>query len=181
MTKLGVAGLLLLSVIELGTGQVISFPGQMATAKSPDGRFLIRNEDRDSEPFHILFIEANEGKPIAFKEYARHVDVLWGPTSDYFAVNDWKGSDRASPFLYAVSSPETPIDLELELVKTLKHSADGQLFGNHHVYLSVLRWTGSKQMVCRLSGHGDKNPRSFTKYYTYTVGKGFSVHKPKKP
>ena len=164
----------------IGTAQKITFPGRRMETKSPDGQYVIRNDDTvGREPIHTLTLETKgEATSRKFHSYDRSVDVLWSPNSDGFVVNDHEGSDSARPLLFALPWKGEQTDLLEELEKFLRKRNEGDLItGNHHVYLTVRRWLSKDELLCKLWGYGEASRNGFAKYYVYTIGQGFRVYR----
>lgn len=159
-----------------GKAQKVSFPGTAVGTKSPDGRYVIQNDDLNGqEPPHTLtLIEKPVGKTSKIHSYDRHVEILWSPNSDGFVVNDYEASDSTRPLLFALPWKGEKTDLLGELERLLRKRKEGDLItGNHHVYLTVRRWLSKEELLCKLWEYGEVSRNGFTKYYVYTIGRGF--------
>ena len=166
---------LCLVLLAEAVAQEVSFPGIRSEAKSPDGRYLIRNlDDEKRQPAHALVLRTEDGLQTRFYEYRRHVDVIWSPASDAFVVNDYEGSDAAHPVLFSKPWHMQPVDLREELLKYLNSKGAAKIIlDNHHVYLLARRWLSKDEILCRVRGYGDANPNGFSENYIYKVGNGF--------
>jgi hypothetical protein len=157
-------------------GQDVAFPGLTSEAKSPDGRYTIQNtDDEKREPAHTLsLVDNRDGVANRIYSYSRHVVVLWSPTSAAFVVNDYEGSDASHPLLFTAPWTNHPVDLKEKLVEFL-HSGRGanSILANHHVYLLGRRWLSGDEVLCRVTGYGDTDPKGFSAQYVYTLRKGF--------
>jgi hypothetical protein len=159
--------------------QKVSFPGADSEAKSPDGRYVIRNtDDEKQEPAHTLtLIDTKNGSATKIYSYGRHLDVLWSPTSSAFVVNDYEGSDVSHPVLFATPWTRRPVDLREKLMDFLRSRGKAtSAEENHHVYFSALRWLSGNEILCQVTGYGDVDPKGFAKHYVYKLGAGFRAH-----
>jgi len=156
--------------------QKTSFPGTRSETTSPDGRYTIRNADDGSQvPAHTLtLIDNRDGAATKVYSYARHVDVLWAPTSNAFVVNDYEGSDESRPILFTAPWTNQPVDLREEMLEYLRSRHEARsVLGNGHVYFSAKKWLSGNEVLCNVTGYGDVNPKGFTKHYVYKLGHGF--------
>ena len=155
--------------------QKFTFPGSRSEAKSPDGRYTIRNaDDEKKEPAHTLtLIDTGSGSSTQIYSYRRHVDVLWSPTSRAFVVNDYEGSDVSRPVLFTAPWADQPVDLREKLTDFLRSRGEAKsVEGDHHVYFSAKRWLGGSEILCQVTGYGDVDPKGFTRHYVYKIGVG---------
>lgn len=156
--------------------QKAAFPGTASDIKSPDGRYVIRNVDNEKQdPAHNLMLIDTSSKSVTkIYSYGRHVEVLWSPTSRAFIVNDFEGSDSARPVLFTIPWKNSSEDLRKKLIDFLssRQEAD-RVLQNHHVYFSVQQWVSSDQVLCKVTGYGDVDPKGFTKHFIYKLGDGF--------
>jgi hypothetical protein len=159
--------------------QKVTFPGRRSEAKSPDGRYAIRNaDDEKKEPAHTLtLIDSGSGSSTQIYSYGRHVDVLWSPTSRAFVVNDYEGSDTSRPVLFTVPWAGQPLDLREKLTYFLRSRGKAKgVDGNHHVYFTVQHWLSGDEILCQVTGYGDADPKGFTERYIYKLGGDFRAH-----
>lgn len=182
-------GVLLVSVIFCAgvssevNAQKTSFPGRPLKVESPDGRYVIRNSDNLHEsPAHTLtLLDKNNNSATKIYMYARHVDVLWSPNSDSFIINDYEGSDSARPVLCLVPWTGNKTDLLKQLLELLRARGEQNfVLQNGHVYFTASKWLNKEEILCRLDGYGDANPKGFTRYYIYRLGTGFRAARPQR-
>ena len=158
--------------------QNISFPGIRSESKSPDGRFVIKNFDSETEdPAHTLtLLDHRTGTEIKIYRYGRHVDVLWSPNSKAFVINDYEGSNISHPVLFTEPWTLARVDLREKLIDFLRARNEAKsVLGNDHVYITAERWLNSDKLLCKVTGYGAANPKGFTKRYVYEIGVGFRV------
>lgn len=158
------------------SAQNMSFPGVRSESKAPNGRFVIKNFDSDTEdPAHSLtLIDRQTGSKIRIYLYGRGVDILWSPDSTAFVINDHEGSDAAHPVLFTQPWSTHFSDLRQGLIDFLrtKHQ-EHSFFDNGHVYFTAERWLHNDELLCELTGYGEANPKGFTKRYVYKLAVGF--------
>jgi hypothetical protein len=166
-------------VLSSAVGQKISFPGSRSETKSPNGRYVIQNVDSDQPPAHTLILmDMRNGSTNTVYKYARHVDVLWSPSSDATVINDYEGSNASRPILITLpwTAATTPLDLRENLIDFLRSKGESKIIlGNDHSYLLAQRWLSSKEILCELRVYGEANPKGAARLYVYTIGEGFKV------
>jgi dipeptidyl aminopeptidase/acylaminoacyl peptidase len=168
------------AILSVASAQRVSFPGTLSEAKSPDGRYIVRNtDDEKREPSHVLTLIATEnGSATKIYSYGRHVEVLWSPTSRALVVNDYEGSDAAHPVLFTAPWTDRPVDLRENLIDFLRLRGKAKSSEqNHHVYFSAQRWLSGNEILCEVSGYGDVDPKGFAKRYIYKLGAGFRPYR----
>lgn len=162
------------------SAQNISFPGTRSEAKSPNGRFVIKNSDSDlADPAHTLtLIDRGNASEIKIYQYGRGVDVLWSRSSEAFVINDHEGSNVAHPILFREPWSTKYTDLREELVDFLRSRNEAKsVLENHHVYITAQKWLSHNEVLCKVTGYGDVDPNGFTKYYVYKLGVGFGLYR----
>jgi hypothetical protein len=158
------------------TGQKASFPGKQSETVSPNGRFKVRNSDYDERipAPSLTLIDSRSMEEHKLYVYGRHVDVLWSPDSRALVVNDYEGSDFSKAVLIEVPEQSSRIDLWEKLIEFLRSSnAARSALQNHHVYLTAEKWLNSRELLCKLTGYGEVDPKGFTRHYIYQRGAGF--------
>jgi hypothetical protein len=89
-------------------------------------------------------------------------------------VNDYEGSDASHPVLFTKPWTAQPIDLRERLLTFLgTQVATKGMLSNLHVYLLAQRWLADGDILCRVTGYGDADPKGFRKDFVYKVGEGF--------
>ena len=162
------------------SAQNVSFPGARSESKSPDGRFAIKNSDSDVEdPAHTLtLVDSRNGSVIKIYQFGRGVDILWSPASDAFVINDHEGSNVSHPVLFREPWSTNFTDLREKLIDFLRSRNQAKsALENHHVYFTAQRWLSDNEILCRVTGYGDADPKGFTKHYVYKIGVGFRPHR----
>jgi hypothetical protein len=162
------------------SAQNVSFPGTRSQSKSPDGRFVIKNFDSDTEnPAHTLtLLDHRMGTEVKIYRYGRGVDVLWSPNSKAFVINDHEGSNVSHPVLFMEPWSTHFTDLRESLIDFLRSRNEAKsLLDNDHVYITGERWLDSDKILCKVTGYGDADPQGFTQHYVYKIGVGFRSYK----
>ncbi len=162
------------------SAQNVSFPGTRSQSKSPDGRFVIKNFDSDTEnPAHTLtLIDRRKGSEVKIYQYGRGVDVLWSPNSKAFIISDHEGSDASHPVLFTEPWSTSRTDLREKLIDFLRPRNEAKsVLDNGHVYITAERWLASNKILCKVTGYGDADPKGFTRHYVYELGGSFHSYK----
>ena len=140
------------------------FPNGKSELASPDGRWILQNVDRDTEPHHsILLKDKTTGKTRKICDYERHASIIWSPDSRNFALNDYAGSDFATASIISVDEAASIIKLQDEIRKT-RGTREGE-----HEYYGVVRWLDERRVMVHDWGHGEPAPRDFCMCYVYTL------------
>jgi hypothetical protein len=120
----------------------------------------------------VYLIEGATKNRIEVLSFSRHVSVGWAPTGVAFFATDFSGSDssRCLVFLLGGASPE-----KRDLSEALRTSGlvPARAWSNHHVSCEVLRWLDDDELLLRLHGYGDVDPRGFSMRYRYSLRGAF--------
>lgn len=150
----------------------ISFP-QHSRAVSPNGRYVLVGVDADTEPNHTVYLENSQLKTRRkLFSYDRHIDLLWNPDSESFAVSDYAGSDYSRCSIISVTENVPPVQVWDELLTAATANEKKSLLQNDHVYIAATAWISSKVLAIKVWGHGEVNPAGFTRFYRYEIGLG---------
>lgn len=177
-TKTLSAGLLvavLSGAVAASPKKLVEFPGPQAQLQSPDRRYVLENLDSDKEPHHTLRLKNTEtGAVRTLCNYPRHVTVLWSPDGKKLVVNDYAGSDFSKILIFSADQDSPPQDVGAQLLQSLKDSPGRRsLADNHHVYFAVSSWEGNEAVKVKVWGHGEVDPKGFSRLYQYTLGGSF--------
>jgi len=146
-------------------------PGSRAV--SPNGRYVLVGVDSETEPNHTVFLEDLRLKTRRkLFNYDRHIEVLWNPDSESFAVSDYAGSDYSRCSIVSVMESVSPVQVWDELVKVAAGKERESLLQNDHVYIAATGWISARVLRLKVWGHGEVNPTGFTRFYRYEVGIG---------
>lgn len=150
----------------------IAFP-EHSRAVSPNGRYVLVGVDSDTEPNHTVFLEDLRLKTRRkLFNYDRHIELLWSPDSESFAVSDYAGSDYSLCSIVSVTGNVPPIQVWDELVKAATANEQKSLLHNDHVYIAATDWVSPRILKVKVWGHGEVNPAGFTRFYRYEIGLG---------
>ena len=168
--------LAVVSTVASGAARKLTeFPGTQAQLRSSDGRYAVENVDSDKEPHHTLLLKNTEtGAVRTLCNYPRNVTVLWSPDGKKLVVNDYAGSDFSKILIFSADEDSPPQDVGSELLQSLKDSPDRRsLADNHHVYFAVSSWEGNDAVRLKVWGHGEVDPKGFSRLYQYTLRGSF--------
>jgi len=148
----------------------IAFP-ERSSATSPDGRYVLVNVDRDSEPFeHTIFLEDRKHKTRReIYRYERGVQVLWNPDGRQFALSDFAGSDYATCNIMSVNQEIKAIPVLENLLKMVSTKEKERIQRNDHLYIAGVRWIDGKRLLVKIWGHDSDTRTGFERYYRYKV------------
>jgi hypothetical protein len=158
----------------------IGFP-EHSRATSPNRDYALVNVDRETEPYHTVFLENRKLKTRReLFHYGRGIDVLWNPDSQFFALTDHAGSDYSLCSIICVDEKVPAIDVWTDLRKRIAPSERRLMESNHHVYIEAISWDGPKTLKVKIWGYGELSPHGngFTRFYSYSIGGGIRREKP---
>jgi hypothetical protein len=158
------------ALLVLGLAARILFPGPVEKFPSPDGRHMVlweKPRPGDEEYTHRLRLGAR-GSPASrvVMEFFRHAMVEWSPSSRYFVVTCWCGSNFAAVTLFDIEDPGHPLDVGGELQRRVGHLV---VLDNHHSYVEAMRWSEPSKLELRLWGYGEQNPEGFERRYAFPL------------
>ncbi len=142
----------------------VSFPG-ISEAPDPSGRYSIIWSD--SSPHELIFKNLKSAKSRHLLTFNRHIDVLWSPDGNAFALTDWGGSDYSEVLIYSSARIGKSVNLRHVLKKTLGLLPEVQK--NHHVYFEALDWSEPWWLRFKIHGYGDYSPAGFDKFFKYNL------------
>jgi hypothetical protein len=157
---------------------MVSLPDGQSEARSPNGLYVIRDVyDRTVPipgPAHsLVLVDTRKGTSSTIHTFGRHVDILWSPATDSVAVNDHEESNYGTALVFFLPWKGRRVTLLDALARFLHAKRQAALLDNDHLYLTARKWVSDRELLCRLEGWGDQNPKGFTRYYIYEIGKGF--------
>lgn len=142
----------------------VSFPGT-SEAPDPSGRYSIIWVD--SKPHDLFFKNLKTDKRRHLFTFNRHLDVLWSPDGNAFAITDWGGSDYSEVLVYSPASLNKPINLQEVLKRSFGSLPEVQK--NHHVYFEALDWSVPWLLRFKIHGYGDYSPGGFDLFFNYKL------------
>jgi hypothetical protein len=164
----------------------VSFPGTGRTSiKSPNGRYILENIDCNScdrvGDWHTIFlIDTKEHNRKILYRYGRWVNVLWAPSSDAIAINDFYASDASRSRLFTLNPKLEETNLGEKLIGEASVPASEREFTDdgYPVFIFVERWLSFQALQLKVAGYADvddkgfHNPFSFV--YEYRLGDSFT-------
>jgi len=160
---LALAGLALVAIPSLAQTSK-RFPGPKSELTSPNGRYVLRNEDHYENYKHFIFLkDKTAGKSREVYEYGRSATVVWSPDSQHFAINDYAGSDYTETTILSVDEGVPKIDVQEEVAR----KGDVTLGGDHE-YFGVAYWVDDRRVVIHHWGYGNGDP-VYCECYIYTL------------
>lgn len=140
---------------------------------SPNGRFIVENENRTGEPRHVLMLKDNENNThYEIYSYDREASVVWAPDSKKILINNYAGSDHTMNLIFYIDEKKLQIDLKYLLMQHLTEKEKQTVENNDHVYLSGLEWIDNNNLRVIVWGHGSFNPEGFCKCYILKISGG---------
>ena len=155
---------------------VVSFPSATNKTLSPDGRYLMTNVDnpeemtRDEE-WHSLFLtDTRTRRKALFYKYGRAISVVWSPSSNIVALNDYYGSNVSRSFLFRFGPRTERIDVGERLAESDRPRREKlSIETADHVYPHVLRWIDRDRLLFKITGYNGVDSKGFTLVYLYNV------------
>lgn len=161
---------LLLAGQAVSSKRPIPLPGSTSQIKSPNGYLVLVNIDSDSEPFHSLVLKnLRTGMEKTLQTYSRHITVSWSPGGDSLFVNDFGGSDYSNCLVYTFDGSFTPLDVTEEMRRL--RPQDSHLWGNHHIYIQASKWLNDTELLIRVHGYGDIDPKGYRACYVFSLSR----------
>jgi len=95
----------------------VAFP-ENSRAVSPNERYVLIGVDADTEPNHTVFLEDIRLKTRRkLFNYERHIEVLWNPDSESFALSDYAASDYSHCSIVSVAENVPQVQIWDEMIK----------------------------------------------------------------
>ncbi len=162
----------------------VSFPGSRNRLASPNRHYLLENVDCDdcdsatTYPHTIYLIDTKRHARRMLYHYGRWVNVLWSPSSQAVAINDFCAADDSRSVLFVLGPRLKRIDLSKTLLMTLRPGTDYHLLsGGYPVFKFVVRWLDSRSLLFKATGFAEAGSsgfkRPFTLIYAYRVQDSF--------
>ena len=147
-------------------GQFVVFPkaGQLA---SPDGRFLVRNTDREASQaeidgtFHSLWlVETANGRSRKLCNYLGVAAVAWSE-NNFLVVTEYVGKRTSRALVFSADTGTDPVMLDQSAVTQLVPiNLRPALRGNDHVFVEAVRMQAS-ELYLRVWGYGGHDSPGF--------------------
>ncbi len=176
-----VAGLLAVLIAVIAgfgaTGRFSTFPDSKAGLPSPDGKFIVRSIDYNSDLSNFvglhrsLFLEQrSSADKVKLCDYLGHVAVAWA-TDNLVIVNEYFTNRGARMHLVAADGKNPPLVLDKTRLAMLVPDEIGRhLTGNDHVYVEGYRVNGNV-LGLRVWGSGALDAKGFRLTCDYDLDK----------
>ena len=178
MRRLGsVLSLLMMAVIPVFAGPFVVFP-QAGSLSSPDGRFQIRNAEREaptaefSGTFHSLWLFENaSGRSRKLCDYLGVSAVSWS-NSDFVIVTQYVGKKTSRALVFSLTHPGDTILLDSPtLTHILPPELRDTLRENDHVFVEGSRIEG-ETLYLTVWGYGRHDANGFRWHCQYALPEG---------
>jgi hypothetical protein len=155
---------------------------------SPDGRFLVRNTDRDAPlsefagNFHSLFLEeTHSGHSRKLFDYIGAVAVGWA-NNDFIIVTEYVSKHTSRALVFAADGSHDAVVIDKPLLTSLvPDNLRPQLRENDHVFVEATRVEG-ETLTLRVWGYGTHDANGFRWRCEYSLREGgISCEKPTSP
>jgi hypothetical protein len=154
--------------------EIATYPSNASSLVSPDGRFALRNVDRDQTLNHQLLLvdrRTHATKSVLF--YGRHVEVSWSPRSERFFVNDYRESNEATCLIWKMGA-RRPIDIQ-RVVDGQRPKKLALELAADHLYIHCLSWEAPDRVLVAVDGHDSTRRVAFDRRVSVDAGTGRAV------
>lgn len=169
-----VVGALAASAAAAGPFVVFPQAGQLA---SPDGRFLVRNVDRESEPtefagtFRALWLtEAATGRSRKLCDYVGVAAVAWS-SQDFLIVTQYVGKKSSRVLVFSPDSEDAVMLDSSTLIQMVPLELRPTLRENDHAFIEGSRIEGDT-FYFRVWGYGRRDGNGFRWNCEYGLREG---------
>jgi hypothetical protein len=170
-------GLVLTFTILAQAAPFVVFPkaGQLT---SPDGRFLVRNSDRDAPltdyvgTFHSLYIEeVSSGRTRKLCDYVGVAAVAWAP-NDTIIVTQYVNKQTSRAVVFTADDSREPVVLDKPaLTSMIETSLRPHLRENDHVFVEASHLEGDT-LTLTVWGYGKQDIKGFRWRCEYNLPDG---------
>ena len=170
---------LILSGITLPTfaASTVVFP-KAGELRSPDGRFLVRNAEREAPStdfvgtFHSLWlVDAASGQSHKLCDYVGVAAVRWSD-NDHLVITEYVGKKSSRALLFSALPSQDPLMLDkAAVIRLVPPQSRAILRDNDHVFVEAV---GVQQGVLALTvwGNGQRDRRGFRWSCNYDLREG---------
>lgn len=150
--------------------EVREWPQQSTDLQSPSGEKALHWEapGNGRERHTLYLIDRATKNAIEVLSFSRHISVEWAPGGAAFFATDYAESD-SSRCLVVVLGDGSPEKRDLSKGLRTSGPVPARTWTNHHVLCEVLRWRNDDELLLRLHGYGEADPRGFTQRYRYSL------------
>lgn len=171
-----VAAVLVFEVVAYGEPFVV-FP-KAGHLSSPDGRFVVRNADREAPAseyvgtFHSLFLEeASSGRSRKLCDYVGVAAVAWAK-DDFIIMTQYVSKQTSRVLVFAADDSRDPVVIDKALLTNLVPvNLRPHLRENDHVFVAVSQVEGEK-LGLRVWGYGKRDAGGFRWRCEYNLAEG---------
>lgn len=154
------------TAISMFAGSTVIFP-KAGELPSPDGRFLVRNAERQASQseflgtFHSLWlIDSAGGEARKLCDYVGLAAARWSD-NEHLVITEYVGNKSSRALLFSTRSSEDPVMLDKStVIALLPTESRTSLRDNDHVFVEAI---GVRQDVFALTvwGNGQRDRRGF--------------------
>lgn len=160
-----VVAMVALAAVPVVAAPFVVFP-QAEQLVSPDGRFVVRNVDREAAAsefvgtFHSLWItEVATGRSRKLCDYPSVAAVAWS-SHDFLIVTQYLGKKSSRALVFSPQSDEAVVMDSATLVQTLAVEMRPALRENDHVFVEASR-IEDQVFYFRVWGYGKRDANGF--------------------
>jgi hypothetical protein len=173
---LGVAITIAALIVSTYAAPFVLFPktGQLV---SPDGRFVVRNQERASDTdfvgtTHSLWlVEAATGRSRKLCDYLGVAAVAWS-NNEFVVVTEYVARRTSRAWVFPVATRRDAVMFNKPtLVRMVPPKLRATLEENDHVFVEAAR-VEKETLFLRVWGYGPRNPQGFRWSCQYTMGEG---------
>jgi hypothetical protein len=145
---------------------------------SPDGRFLVRNAERQSAPSEFVgtslslwLVERATGRARKLCDYIGVAAVAWS-NSDFLVVTEYVGKRTSRALVFSAADTIDPVVLDKRtLLRLIPVDLRSALRENDHVFVEAERVT-EQTLHLRVWGYGQHDPSGFRWHCEYAFQEG---------
>ena len=142
---------------------------------SPDGRFVVRNQERDGSDKEFIgtshslwLIEAATGRSRKLCDYLGIAAVAWS-NNDSLVVTEYVAKKTSRAWVFSATGQRDPVLLDkVTLTRMVPAEFRSALRENDHVFVEASR-AEDETIQFRVWGYGSHDPRGFRWSCTYTL------------
>jgi hypothetical protein len=162
----GVPVIVAMTIVQTLATPFVVFP-KAGKLSSPDGRFVVRNAERDGAAsdlvgtFHSLWlIEAATGRSRKLCDYLGVAAVAWS-NNDFLVVTQYVAKKTSRALVFYTGGPEDPVMLDKStLIRLVPAELRATLRENDHVFVEASR-VEAETLHLRVWGYGQHDANGF--------------------
>jgi hypothetical protein len=143
---------IILTTLLAVSGNRVTFPGPAREVLSPCGQHsVVWNEpDGDQDLHRLVLANKREGTSRLLRTFGRWVRLSWAPDGHRVAITVGVGSDSSEAWVYDVEPGVEAVDVGAVALARVRPAT----VGAHHLYVEVVRWVSTDQLLVRVHGYG---------------------------